>query len=81
MFENIGKYVERNLLYGTFHKIDVNEFLSENQEEINSIQQRLNSREGQKGLDFEVSELSGGFKTNFSTTETFAQAQQGKVKI
>lgn len=51
------------------------EFVIKNEREIQIISEQLNSKEGQRNYNYEIRELSGGFKSDFSTTETFAQFQ------
>ena len=76
MLKNATRYIERcfqdsNGLPPEQEK----EYVEAHNAEINEIAIKLNSKNGQKDYYYNIRELSGGFKTDFSTTESFAQIQ------
>ena len=76
MLKNASRYLERVFQDGKgLPKDEEAAFVATNAAEIEHISHLLNSREGQSKYHYNIRELSGGFKTDFSTTETFAQVQ------
>ena len=76
MMKNVTRYIDRCFIdeSGLDPSEEAN-VVQANDLKIQQIEQKLNSRQGQADLHYPIRELSGGFKTNYSTTETFAQAQ------